>query len=225
MQIVDAAAAVLGRQGYENTSMKEIAQEVGVAPGLLHYYFDSKEELLTEVVEQLHREVEAEWLAAIDDLSDPLERIATGLDAAEAKCRERPEFFRLMFDMYSVGMRNPAILKRLRAMSDEFVADVAEESRKVSEQLPAQSPFDPKDLAAAVAGAIDGIAIQALIRGEDPHGAFRALKGLVLSHAAMAYVVAGEPPPMDRLLAFLQDQPGLPSPLDPEGQGRAPGRT
>ncbi len=78
---------------------------------------------------------------------------------------------------------------------------------------PQKSPFDPKDLAAAVAGAIDGIAIQSLIRGEDPHGAFRALKGLVLSHAAMAYVVTGEPPPMDRLMALLLDQP------EPDPQG------
>src|SRR5205807_8103469 len=99
VQIVHAAAAVLGRQGYENTARKEIAQEVGVAPGLLHYYFDSKEELLTEVVEQLHREVEAEWLAASEDLSDARERSATGLDAGAAKCRARAEFFRLRLDM------------------------------------------------------------------------------------------------------------------------------
>src|SRR5438067_7676532 len=36
-QIIRGAAAVLARQGYEATSMKEIAEEVGVSSGLLHY--------------------------------------------------------------------------------------------------------------------------------------------------------------------------------------------
>ena len=38
-EIVRAAATVLGRKGSADTSMKEIAREAGVAPGLLHYYF------------------------------------------------------------------------------------------------------------------------------------------------------------------------------------------
>ena len=32
-QIVRAAAAVLGRQGYAETSLKDVAREAGVAPG------------------------------------------------------------------------------------------------------------------------------------------------------------------------------------------------
>ena len=39
-QIVRAAAAVLGRQGYAETSLKDVAREAKVAPGLLHYYFE-----------------------------------------------------------------------------------------------------------------------------------------------------------------------------------------
>ena len=46
IQIVRAAAAVLGRQGYAATSLRDVAREAKVAPGLLHYYFESKEDLL-----------------------------------------------------------------------------------------------------------------------------------------------------------------------------------
>ena len=62
-QIVRAAAAVLGRQGYAETSLKDVAREARVAPGLLHYYFDSKEELLLQVVMVTERQMVANWKA------------------------------------------------------------------------------------------------------------------------------------------------------------------
>ena len=40
-KILQAAFSVLSRQGYENSSIKEIAEEAGVAQGLVHYYFKS----------------------------------------------------------------------------------------------------------------------------------------------------------------------------------------
>jgi len=52
-QIVDAAAKVMARKGYGGTTMKDIAAEAGIAPGLIHYYFDSKEDLLLAVTNGL----------------------------------------------------------------------------------------------------------------------------------------------------------------------------
>jgi len=64
-EIVRAAATVLGRQGSADTSMKEIAREAGVAPGLLHYYFESKDELLLAVAGELDRQMSEAWAAAV----------------------------------------------------------------------------------------------------------------------------------------------------------------
>lgn len=49
-RIVQAAFTMLSRQGYENTSIKEIAEEAGVAQGLVHYYFKSKQQLVLAVL-------------------------------------------------------------------------------------------------------------------------------------------------------------------------------
>jgi len=81
-EIVRAAATVLGRQGCADTSMKEIAREAGVAPGLLHYYFESKDALLLAVVGELDRQMSEAWTAAVDGIDDPLERLVSALDAA-----------------------------------------------------------------------------------------------------------------------------------------------
>jgi AcrR family transcriptional regulator len=49
-KILEAAFAVLSRQGYENTSIKDIAEDAGVAQGLVHYYFKSKQQLVLAVL-------------------------------------------------------------------------------------------------------------------------------------------------------------------------------
>lgn len=49
-KILQAAFTVLSREGYENTSIKDIAEEAGVAQGLVHYYFKSKQLLVLAVL-------------------------------------------------------------------------------------------------------------------------------------------------------------------------------
>jgi len=57
-KILQAAFTVLSRQGYENTSIKEIAEEAGVAQGLVHYYYKSKQQLVLAVLEFVCKKVE-----------------------------------------------------------------------------------------------------------------------------------------------------------------------
>src|SRR2546423_14271233 len=54
---LQAAFSVLSRQGYENSSIKEIAEEAGVAQGLVHYYFKSKQQLVLAVLAEVCREM------------------------------------------------------------------------------------------------------------------------------------------------------------------------
>ena len=48
-QILDAAIRVLARQGYHGTRVSDIADEAGVAYGLVYHYFKSKDEVLNEL--------------------------------------------------------------------------------------------------------------------------------------------------------------------------------
>jgi len=202
-QIVRAAAAVLGRQGYGETSLKDVAREAGVAPGLLHYYFESKQELLLEVVVALEREMIHDWQAAVEDIDDPLERIVAALDHAAARCSEQPEFFRLLFDLYNIGLSSPALQARCAQMWTHFIDEIEAEVRRVLGRLPAYAVVPPRDLAGAVAGAIDGIALSGLVMRQAPNDLYHALKVLLLSLVVTAYVTAGQDPPVARLRELL----------------------
>jgi AcrR family transcriptional regulator len=203
-QIVDAAAKVLGRQGYTDTSLKQIAAQAGVAPGLLHYYFDSKEDLLVEVVNGLERDLTGEWQDAVSEIEDPLERIVAAIDQVANRCAAQPEFFRLLFDLYMLGMSNKVIAERCRELWSRFIGDIEDEVRQVLGRLPSYSVVPPHDLASAVGGAIDGIALAALVQNQDPRPDFQALKVLLLSVVVTSYVLAGQEPPIERLRDLLR---------------------
>lgn len=207
-QIIAAATSVLSRQGYTDTSLKEIAREAGVAPGLLHYYFDSKEELLLEVVQLLERELKESWQSAVRGIEDPLERIVAALDAAEARCTAQPEFWRLLFDLYMLGLSKEPIHRRCQELWSGFIDDVEAEVRQVLGRLPAYSIVPPRDLAGAVAAAIDGISLAALIEDGSPARHFRALKMLLLSLVVTAYVTSGQEPPIARLRELVSRDQG-----------------
>src|SRR4051794_24991666 len=51
-RLIAAGYTVLSEQGYEATTVKEVARVADVSPGLFHYYFASKEELLIAVLRE-----------------------------------------------------------------------------------------------------------------------------------------------------------------------------
>ena len=50
-KLVETALDLFSRQGVDNTSIKDIAREAGVAQGLLYHYFAGKDDLLWGVLE------------------------------------------------------------------------------------------------------------------------------------------------------------------------------
>lgn len=73
--IVDAAAEIFHHQGYAETSVHDIAEAVGILKGSLYYYINSKEDLLYQVLSDVHEGASeiVEQIQALD--VPPLERL------------------------------------------------------------------------------------------------------------------------------------------------------
>jgi AcrR family transcriptional regulator len=65
-QILDAAVRVFARRGFHTSRVGDIAEEAGVAHGLIYHYFSSKE----EVLDTIFRETWSELLDAIRDVEE-----------------------------------------------------------------------------------------------------------------------------------------------------------
>jgi TetR/AcrR family fatty acid metabolism transcriptional regulator len=67
--ILDAAITVFARQGFHHCRVSDVADEAGVAYGLVYHYFDSKEEILNELF--LERwQIMLDAIAEIDRLEE-----------------------------------------------------------------------------------------------------------------------------------------------------------
>jgi AcrR family transcriptional regulator len=62
-RIQDVALELFAEQGYEKTSLREIAERLDVTKAALYYHFKSKEEILVGIFEDLSRPIEdlIEW--------------------------------------------------------------------------------------------------------------------------------------------------------------------
>lgn len=68
-KILEAAEVVFADNGYEPTSLRKIAEQAGVNPALIAYYFGSKEGLFETVFKRRGAEIANRW----DELLDALE--------------------------------------------------------------------------------------------------------------------------------------------------------
>lgn len=53
-EIVEAAASIFMAKGYEATSIQDVADAVDILKGSLYYYIKSKDDLLYEVIQEVH---------------------------------------------------------------------------------------------------------------------------------------------------------------------------
>jgi len=69
-RILDASAELFGEQGYFATTLRQIAKRAEIDAGSIYYYFDSKDEILDEVMEIGIRAVADAVKEAVDALPD-----------------------------------------------------------------------------------------------------------------------------------------------------------
>ena len=80
--IIKATIAGLAEYGYAGTTMALIAQRVGVSRAALVYHFDSKNALMTAVINAIYDEMGASFLDAAHPSLTAQERLLAVLDAA-----------------------------------------------------------------------------------------------------------------------------------------------
>src|SRR5215468_9259384 len=101
-QIIQAAYRVLAEQGYDAATIKAIAREAGVAPGLLHYYFASKDELLIAVLKDISdRYTESGRQRSASLPADQLSEAS--LNDSLQRTLQSPEAYRLRYELFALG--------------------------------------------------------------------------------------------------------------------------
>jgi AcrR family transcriptional regulator len=166
-RIIAAASKVLAEKGYEATTLREISREAQAAPGLVHYYFGGKDELLVEVLQAAGRRFHQRMERLVQQI--PAEQ---SLEAFLTQLHERvelePEVYRLRYESFSLGLHNPLIEPRVRERLAQRREELGSVIAKVLENSEGtegmqRSSLDPTLLAALLLSIFDGLALQKIM--------------------------------------------------------------
>jgi len=132
-RIVDAMRTSVAQRGVAGSTFDHVAREAGVSRGLLHYYFQTKERLLAEVVRRdsdLRISELEERLAGARSADDFVALLRTSLERMLA---DDPDFVTLMFELFTLSRRNEEIaaeFAQLLRRAREHVADLLDAKQR-----------------------------------------------------------------------------------------------
>ncbi len=134
--IIRSAYNIMGREGFVNVSLSDIAGEAGISKALLHYYFKDKDELVGEI----YRFAMSEYLdIALSVLNAPLpigERIDLLIESFHTFIQKNPNWFTVVMELTILGLQNPKRKEEIFSQHvyiKELTADVFRRAKKDGE--------------------------------------------------------------------------------------------
>jgi AcrR family transcriptional regulator len=121
LQLIEAAGELFADRGYDDTRIVDIVERAGVAKGLFYWYFENKEALFRDLVEQNRLQLRRAQAAAIDPDAEPLRRIRQGAEASVVYMANHARLFSLI----EVETRSAQLDDVLRQGTEEHARDVA----------------------------------------------------------------------------------------------------
>ncbi|MDQ1373074.1 MAG: hypothetical protein QOJ09_412 [Actinomycetota bacterium] len=163
-QLMDHATGLFADNGYHPTSVAEIVQGLGVGKGVFYWYFQSKEELLVEILREAQHDLRRAQQHSIGEETDPLRRIELGIRAS----LEWLATNRRLITLFQFATTEERFAPTLRRGQEVAIADVVPH---VKEGIVAGRirDTDPLVLTHAILGVTNHLARAFVVeRGESP---------------------------------------------------------
>ena len=130
--ISKAAIELFERQGFQNTTIEQIASQAGVSPPTVFKYFGNKQEIILEILHHADQRAITDTRSRIHEIDDPvealchLERLLPGY-ALEVM---HPSLWRELLPLILFGGNNE-LPAGYRAMNDALRAEISELLREL----------------------------------------------------------------------------------------------
>jgi AcrR family transcriptional regulator len=185
-QILNAACVVFARQGFHNARMDDIVQEAGLSKGAVYWYFKSKDEIITSIVDRFF-DRELVNIIQTSQLDDTVEKRLTEIARQlAAEIESISDLMPILLEFYAVACREDLIR--------DPMAEFTKRHLKLFEDLIMEGiqrgefrEVDPRDVAISVFTLLDGLMFHWML-GTINNGK-RDLEGLFL--AALELIVNG----------------------------------
>jgi AcrR family transcriptional regulator len=189
-----AALHVIAARGFADTRIADVAERAGTSPALVIYYFQSKDNLLTEAI----RLAEDRWfeqgirrLSVIPDPVGQLEEIVTWI-CIPVHDDEFPDPWSLWIDLWARSQRHPAVAQVRQEFDTRWRSAI---SRVVTDGQVAGDyrPTDSVEFAIALLALLDGLAVQMALGDPAVNAAFVLRTAMGFASLVLGFTWEGAP--------------------------------
>lgn len=126
-EILNAADQLFFSKGYQATTINDIAKKVGVAQGMLYYYFKSKEEVLEMLLNRHVASLVAEIQSIQHLASTPPEKIALTVSAILDRAAYKDgQLLNLLYDIQNLYLKD-ALFRQLESAFSPWLLQTIDE--------------------------------------------------------------------------------------------------
>ena len=167
-QLLDAARAVLQRDGVAALSTRAVGAEAGVNLSLIHYYFGSRDGLLLAILEQMDADLLARQRAMYGRADSSL----------AAKWRQAIDYYhqdlqsgyvRTLLELAAHGYSNPEMAERVRGLMTGWRNLLTEVAEAATERF-GISALEPAEIASVIVSFWLGTELQHLLGVTEEEG-------------------------------------------------------
>jgi len=163
-RLLDAAARVYARRGFDGATLDEVAAEAGFTKGAVYSHFGSKENLLLALSEEQRVAQLDEQRELFDRERAPGQRPLAGTARWMESLREEPDRFRLLIELWVRAQRDERVRGMLAAGVDdlrEMLAGFAREGAADAGIAP--DPVADRQVATVFVALTMGMGLQSLL--------------------------------------------------------------
>jgi AcrR family transcriptional regulator len=164
--IVEAAMRVLARQGYARTSLMDIASEVGMSKGAVHYHFPTKEALMAHVLQTACDMVAMRTREAWTSSGNPVDALRSSLLELWRVRAQLSDEAKVVADLLAQSLHEHALRAPLAEYYRFASAQVEEHLKQHLDALGLQPRIAPAMIPRLLHALLDGLLMQKIVDPE-----------------------------------------------------------
>ena len=158
-QILSATRSVVAEKGFKAMRVADVAQRSGISSGTIHYYFDTKRDLMQAAFEWNFENSEALRASLLDGIADPAERLRKLIASYLPSDDVLVESWHLWISLWVEAIHDPD----LQELNEKVYGEWRRGMAAIIRDGQAQGRFvdgEPVRLANGLISMVDGLAIQ-----------------------------------------------------------------
>lgn len=160
-QILDAARTCFTRTGFHATTMHDVIREADLSVGAVYRYFKSKDELVSELAEQIVDAITARVAEVIaEEPKLPLDQTLERVIAVMEPHLGPDGMFRVALQLWSEALRSPALAELVVSLYARLRGQFIVYARSLHPDA------DPEQVAVVLVSIVQGYALQRVLTGQ-----------------------------------------------------------